>query len=381
MRRLLTILLTLTLALSTLTFGAQVAGSARVTPSDSDVSKMVNLAQQFLSRRSVSLTRRGAAAAVAVPSSAVAHGSPEFLDLEAVAVDELAARRDVLREFGEEYLEAETSLTLLGVEPGAGTVIIRVEERSSLTYAKIHGDEPSHTAFVVPRLLSFRREGAAWVLEAMPIESGGPAPLTEPTGVSGAEMRSALAASTAGPDPQRATDLVTPEAIDPGDKAGPYNYHAMANYAILYWDNYNPNYRTFNDVGGDCTNFISQAMYAGGWVQTNQPICWYQDDNCWWYTSAAQTWSWTSVSHWYTFAVVKRQRTYILSSPWSMWLADVLQVDFTNNGSKDHTMIVTYVATSTWTPYLTYHTYDTLNRSLSSLISQYPSARWYPHRT
>ena len=64
-----------------------------------------------------------------------------------------------------------------------------------------------------------------------------------------------------------------------------------------------------------------------------------------------------------------------------MWLADVLQVDFTNNGSKNHAMIVTYVATSTWTPYLTYHSTDTLNRSLSSLISQYPGARWYPHRT
>ena len=58
-----------------------------------------------------------------------------------------------------------------------------------------------------------------------------------------------------------------------------------------------------------------------------------------------------------------------------------LQMDFTNNGSKDHTMIVTWW--NAGTPYLSYHTIDTHNRSLSSLLTQYPmpGTRYIPHRT
>jgi hypothetical protein len=53
-------------------------------------------------------------------------------------------------------------------------------------------------------------------------------------------------------------------------------------------------------------------------------------------------------------------------------------MDFTNNGSKDHSMIVTMLSGQ---PYLTYHTTDTHNRSLASIKSSYPSARWLSHRT
>lgn len=48
-----------------------------------------------------------------------------------------------------------------------------------------------------------------------------------------------------------------------------------------------------------------------------------------------------------------------------------------NNGSKDHTMIITK-KTSTEI-YLTYHTTDTLNRSFASLSTSYPKALWIPH--
>ena len=52
------------------------------------------------------------------------------------------------------------------------------------------------------------------------------------------------------------------------------NLSAAVAYANQYWNSYNPAYGNFggnnvgyNNVGGDgvdCTNFISQAMYAGG---------------------------------------------------------------------------------------------------------------------
>ena len=153
----------------------------------------------------------------------------------------------------------------------------------------------------------------------------------------------------------------------------------MAAYAERYWDNYNPEFRTFADTGGDCTNFISQAMRAGGWTMV---YGYYLDDNSWWYNFfplVNQARAWINVQYWYAFAALRSHRTYILARPEDMLLADVLQMDFTNNGSKDHTMIVTWVAFGD--RYLTYHTTDTYRRSLSSLKTSFPNARWYPHRT
>jgi hypothetical protein len=49
-----------------------------------------------------------------------------------------------------------------------------------------------------------------------------------------------------------------------------YNRRAAADYAIKWAMSYNPDWPSHAkdscpDCGGDCTNFISQALYAGGW--------------------------------------------------------------------------------------------------------------------
>jgi len=49
--------------------------------------------------------------------------------------------------------------------------------------------------------------------------------------------------------------------------------HAAAQYAMIWALNRNskyPDYSFENGGGGDCTNFVSQAMYAGGWPMTVQ---------------------------------------------------------------------------------------------------------------
>ena len=43
-----------------------------------------------------------------------------------------------------------------------------------------------------------------------------------------------------------------------------YDRHAAVSYARKYALNYNTEYKNFNDSGGDCTNFISQCLKAGG---------------------------------------------------------------------------------------------------------------------
>ena len=42
-----------------------------------------------------------------------------------------------------------------------------------------------------------------------------------------------------------------------------YDYTAAANYANTYYENYNTNYPNWSSYG-DCANFISQCLFAGG---------------------------------------------------------------------------------------------------------------------
>ena len=62
------------------------------------------------------------------------------------------------------------------------------------------------------------------------------------------------------------------------DAAGCYNATNAVNYAHTYWNNYNPNYKNYNSVGGDCCNFVSQCLLAGGLTTDNT---WYNGSTAW----------------------------------------------------------------------------------------------------
>lgn len=55
-------------------------------------------------------------------------------------------------------------------------------------------------------------------------------------------------------------------------------------------------------------------------------------------------------------------------------------MDFEKDGSKDHTMIVTY-RNAQGVPYLTYHSANTYRRSMASIIASEPNALYYAFRT
>lgn len=43
-----------------------------------------------------------------------------------------------------------------------------------------------------------------------------------------------------------------------------YNSIAARDYAYKYWSSYNPAYTSYKGNGGDCANFVSQCLHAGG---------------------------------------------------------------------------------------------------------------------
>lgn len=175
------------------------------------------------------------------------------------------------------------------------------------------------------------------------------------------------------------------------------NRYAIVDYAKRHWKDYNRSYRDFSGAGGDCTNFVSQALAHGWWREVTG---YYDTSSAWWYRSYGrspsckinlshldpdrwvcsfgQSRTWVN-AHWFYWFMRNRPRGYSVSRISDLQLGDVLQVDFTRDGTVDHTMIVTHID-SRGERYLTYHTNNTLNKSFSNFYKDYPNAYYYAWR-
>lgn len=156
---------------------------------------------------------------------------------------------------------------------------------------------------------------------------------------------------------------------------GGYNYSAMAAYLEKYWKNYNKSYRDFSKNGGDCTNFVSQALKAGGWQHKSG---YYKNSNYWWYNSTNQSYSWINVDYLGSFAR-SSGRCKMLDNVWKLRVGDFLQVKGKNSSSKDHSMMVSYFKNGT--PYFTYHSNNRYRRSMNQVLSDWPGGTFYAYRT
>ena len=78
----------------------------------------------------------------------------------------------------------------------------------------------------------------------------------------------------------------------------PYNRELAVSYARRWAYGRNPAFYDFSEIGGDCTNFASQCIYAGAGIMNFTPTY------GWFYRSAQiRTASWTGVEYLYNFLV------------------------------------------------------------------------------
>ena len=52
----------------------------------------------------------------------------------------------------------------------------------------------------------------------------------------------------------------------------PYDRNAAVAYARKWAMDRNPAYYNFDGIGGDCTNFASQSIYAGSKIMNYTPV-------------------------------------------------------------------------------------------------------------
>ena len=82
----------------------------------------------------------------------------------------------------------------------------------------------------------------------------------------------------------------------------PYNRQAAVAYAHRWAYHRNPDFYNFDELGGDCTNFASQCLYAGAGVMDYTPTFgWYYNSQ---YSRAP---AWTGVPFFYNFLTRKKE--------------------------------------------------------------------------
>lgn len=120
--------------------------------------------------------------------------------------------------------------------------------------------------------------------------------------------------------------------------AGGYNRQSAVAYAMQYWNSPNPLYPHFTD---DCTNFISQCLYAGG-----IPMLFSKEKGKGWWIRTGKggdwSWSWT-VAH-ALYLLLKSgaapMRAVSQSSPEQLEPGDLICYDFDGDGRFQHNTIV-----------------------------------------
>jgi hypothetical protein len=332
------------------------------------------IADAVLTDRTAALVEGARPTRTALKASGGVRLAATQAESETDALTALHGTRSRLAALGEAYTGGHTKVTVDSTRLRGRTATVRVTESTTLTYAKVRGGEPATTGFTAHHQLTFTaRPDGIWQLVRERLTDQGPRPVNEPAPAATATPARPSAVIDA---PRAATTYPAPAKPKKLGSGTKYDYAAMAAYAEKYWSNYNSAYRRYGSAGGDCTNFLSQSLYAGGWKKVTNSA---EEYGTWYSKTSGDSDTWIGVNEWSWFTQTAK-RTTALANAYQMDVGDVLQMDFDKDGSKDHSMMTTYRG-SGGVPYLTYHDADTYRRSLASLIVSNPDAAYYAYRS
>lgn len=138
-----------------------------------------------------------------------------------------------------------------------------------------------------------------------------------------------------------------------------YDRERAVQYAKKYALDYNPAYFRFDGIGGDCTNYISQCLLAGGGKMN------YDKYYGWFYVNQNnRSPSWTDVDYLQKFLLSGRAPGFVVAvlPIEDLQIGDIIQIR-QNPYSFNHSVIITKI-----TPYEIYvcaHSNDVLDKPLS----------------
>lgn len=143
-------------------------------------------------------------------------------------------------------------------------------------------------------------------------------------------------------------------------RIGVYDRKQVYNYAKRWAFDRNPAYYNFDSIGGDCTNFASQCIFAGASVMN------FSSNNGWYYSNGnSKSPSWTGVEFLYRFITTNNS-----VGPFGkvvtfdkIELGDLIQLSF--DGHKfSHSLIVVQENINFNLIGIASHTFDSFNKKI-----------------
>lgn len=141
-----------------------------------------------------------------------------------------------------------------------------------------------------------------------------------------------------------------------------YDRASAINYAQKWALSRNPKYYNFDAVGGDCTSFISQCLFAGSKKMN------YNHENGWYYNNGYdKSPSWSSVEFLYQFLIKNksygpRGKEVSISE---LKPGDIAQLSFDGFSFKHSLFIIDITGSSLNNIAVATHTYDALGKKIS----------------
>lgn len=270
-------------------------------------------------------------------------------------------QRDFNLQYGLEYTSVEVELIPASVKIVGARIELRAVEHTTMHYVNHTHDYVASRDLTRLRLghnFEFEAGSGAWTL----VRDIADHP-DIPIGVVGSQSEHGTQIRGT-PSSGHGRGLTAPLAAPLA--AGYYDWQAAARYADQWAESRNPSYRDF--APEDCTNFVSQALYAGGWQYRQDG---YYD---WFYYTTGQSLSWINAYSMKQFLNFAGRATF-LSYFEDLLIGDVLTADWYSDGSVNHQIIVDdrlggYLSGI----YLDYHNTDRYHYPLSTLLGAWPTS-------
>ena len=141
-----------------------------------------------------------------------------------------------------------------------------------------------------------------------------------------------------------------------------YDRQKAIEYAKKWAFSRNPRYYNYDLLGGDCTNFISQCIYAGSSIMN------YNKLYGWYYNNANdKSPSWTGVEFLYNFLINNKTKGPVgeISTFQKVEKGDIVQLSF---DGKTYTHSIIIVAIENEKIYGASHTFDSYHRDINSYV-------------
>lgn len=147
-----------------------------------------------------------------------------------------------------------------------------------------------------------------------------------------------------------------------------YNRQKAIQYAEQWALSRNPKYYNFDNVGGDCTSFVSQCIFAGTKIMN------YTKTTGWYYINGNnKSASWSGVEFLYNFLVNNKS-----VGPYGkevkldeIQIGDIAQLSFSGN-KFEHTLLIVGIEGENILSKvkIASHTFDSFNKAISEYIFQ-----------